>query len=145
MIPSLSYGTNGNEFLVRYLSTDCHPHFGFPPGQILVACQAMHNLEQDRISFQACLSVLWCIIFAFQYVIFILNLQIVLKLKRKLFFKNSLKIVSQNYLFMCYLTFVLTCNFVRRRQLLLLHTEKHTIRNVMIDFAPISHHNRKSL
>ena len=44
-------------------------------------------------------------------VLFIFNLQIVLKLKRKLFFKNSLKIGSRNYLFMCYLTFVLNCNF----------------------------------
>ena len=34
----------------------------------------------------------WRTTFAFEYVIFILNLQIALKLKRKLFFKNSLKI-----------------------------------------------------
>ena len=53
-----------------------------------------------------------------------LNLQIVLKLNRKLFFKNLLKIGSQNYLFRCYLILVLTCNFISCWHLLLLHTEK---------------------
>ena len=132
MIPSLSNETNGKEFY-------CHRHFGFPPWQILVMCQATYNQEQDRISFQAYLSILWCITFAFQYVIFILNLQIVLKLKRKLFFKNSLKIGSQNYLFRCYLIFVLTCNFVSRRHLLLLHTEKTHDTKCNDRFCPQSH------
>ena len=67
---------------------------------------------------------------------FILNLQIFLKLKRKLFLKNSRKIGSQNYFFRCYLIFVLTRNFVSCRHLLLFHTEKHTIRNVIINFVP---------
>ena len=46
--------------------------------------------------------------------------------------------------FMCYLIFVLTRNFISCWHLLLLHTEKHMIWNVMIDFSPISRHNRKS-
>ena len=82
---------------------------------------------------------LWCITFAFQHVIFILNLQIVLKLKKKLFFKNSLKIGSQNYLFKCYLIFVLTCNFVSRRHLLLLHTGKTHDTKCNDRFCPQSH------
>ena len=81
----------------------------------------------------------WRTTFAFEYVIFILNLQIALKLKRKLFFKNSLKIGSQNYLFRCYLIFVLTCNFVSRRHLLLLHTEKTHDTKCNDRFCPQSH------
>ena len=74
-----------------------------------------------------------------------MNLQIVLKLKRKLFFKNSLKIGSQNYLFRCYLIFVLTCNFFSRWQFLLLHTEKtHDTKCNNRFCPPISRHNRKS-
>ena len=67
-----------------------------------------------------------------------MNLQIVLKLKRKLFLKNSLKIGGQNYLFRCYLIFVLTCNFVSHRHLLLLHTEKHTYEIQWSILSPIS-------
>ena len=59
----------------------------------------------------------------------------VFKLKRKLFFKNSLKIGSQNYLFI----FVLTCNVVSRRHLLLLHIEKTHDTKCNDRFCPQSH------
>ena len=64
---------------------------------------------------------------------------IVLKLKRKLFSKNSLKIGSQNYLFRCYLILLLTCNFVSHRYLLLLHTEKKKRYERYDQFCPQSH------
>ena len=71
--------------------------------------------------------------------IFVTSKVVTACLKRKLFFKNSLKIGSQNYLFTCYLIFVLTCNFVSRRHLLLLHTGKTHDTKCNDRFCPQSH------
>ena len=68
-----------------------------------------------------------------------LTLQIVLKLKRKLSLKIHGKSVAKIVCLGVILIFVLTCNFVSRRHLLLLHTGKthDTKRNDR--FCPQSH------